>query len=320
MKEQQDLLKVCFTILTKCLKVKAEEVCALVTDFLDSQLDSAFYEALLAHNAIPVLIRVPCGSYLQRFQLLENVISSANILIIHTQDIFPYTLRKKAAASGGRVLSLCGVTDDVAARALAVDYEQLARVTRAIAQLLATSEKMFISTPGGTEFSLFINNKVIICIDGLAPEPGMITALPAGVVATVPLANMAEGIIVLNGSLSFWGLIEDPVILTVEQGRIVKIDGDKTAKKLEDMLNQADKNARYVAEVGIGTNPKAIYTGLLIEDERVCGSAHVGFGRNTHLGGDIESNVHIDATLRSPTIFVDRLLLVDKGTLVWPEC
>lgn len=319
MKKRQNLFDVCFSILKQCLAIKAREICILITDFADSALDMAFYEAILMHDAIPVLIRVPPESYAQNFNLLENTITSADVVIIHTKDIFPHTLRKKIAASGGRVLSLCAVTDEIARRTLAVDYPRLAKTTRAIAQLLAISKEMFISTPAGTELSLSINNQIVICLDGLATEAGMITALPAGVVATVPLANSAEGVIVLDGSISSLGLVKDPVIITVKEGRITKIEGGETAQKLEAILNLADPNARCLAEVGIGTNPKAIYTGLLIEDERVYGSAHVGFGGNVHLGGYIESNLHIDATLKSPTVYVDRLLLVDKGRLLYPR-
>jgi len=320
MRKWQDLFNICLTILKECLAIKAKEICALVTDFADSALDAAFYEAILAHDAVPIFIRVPPESHIQYSNLLEKAITSASVVIIHTQDIFPYALRKKVATSGGRVLSLCAVTDEIARRALAVDYPRLAKTTRAIAQLLAISKEMFISTPAGTELSLSINNQIVICLDGLATEAGMITALPAGVVATVPLGNAAEGTIVLDGSVSSLGLIKDPIVITVKEGRITKIEGGETAQKLEAILNRADLNARCLAEVGIGTNPKAIYTGLLIEDERVCGSAHVGFGRNVHLGGNIESNFHIDATLKSPTVYADQLLLVDKGSLLYPKC
>ena len=43
-----------------------------------------------------------------------------------------------------------------------------------------------------------------------------------------------------------------------------------------------------VAELGIGTNEKAILTGELLEDEKTSARAHVAFGRGAVIGGTIQ--------------------------------
>ncbi len=84
----------------------------------------------------------------------------------------------------------------------------------------------------------------------------------------------------MNGSIASIGLLKKPVTLTVERGRITEIRGDEEAQKLLEILEAADENARCIAEVGLGTNPKATYIGNLVEDERVRGSGHIGLGEN----------------------------------------
>jgi leucyl aminopeptidase (aminopeptidase T) len=54
----------------------------------------------------------------------------------------------------------------------------------------------------------------------------------------------------------------------------------------------------------------------LVEDERVAGSAHVGFGPNIHLGGEITEGLHRDASMRRPTVLLDGTVIVRDGELV----
>ena len=60
--------------------------------------------------------------------------------------------------------------------------------------------------------------------------------------------------------------------LRVEGGNLVSASGDPGARLLE-MLRGAGTGGTGVAELGIGTNEKAILTGNLIEDEKILGSA-----------------------------------------------
>lgn len=309
------LLPIAFKILQKCLNLRSGEEFVAITDFTASRLDEAFYEAALMLGATPVFIRLAEGAYLKPSQLVEGIVSSSRALVIHTTKIFPHYLRRKAATKGAKVLSLCMVADDMAERVLDVDYEELKRITQHVAYLFSAAERIFISTPCGTEFCAIIKGQPIIYIDGFADKPGMTSALPAGVVATIPVPETAEGTIVLDASVEGIGLVKEPILLRIQKGRIVEIKGKETAQRFQNMLKNADANAWYLAEIGIGTNPKATYTGHLIEDERVCGSAHVGFGKNTHLGGNIESNLHLDGTMRAPTVYIDNVLLIDQGSL-----
>ena len=51
-------------------------------------------------------------------------------------------------------------------------------------------------------------------------------------------------------------------------------------------LTAAGPDGTRVAELGIGTNEKAILTGELLEDEKLLGTVHVAFGASAGIGGD----------------------------------
>lgn len=318
MKPTNELQELCLRVLDQCVAIDKGESCLLITDLRASRLSHALGKAVLARGGILSVLSLPKEVYTNE-PLPRNVevaLASSEVVVIHTRYLFPQQPRRLAAKAGARVLSLCTVTEDMALRALNVNYQELSMVTRKLAEVFARAQKICVKSGDEEELQAEIVNQPVIYLDGVAHAPGQISALPAGVVATLPLPESAEGRIVLNGSLTGFGLLRDPIVLEVKSGRVVRISGGKEARKLERVLRSADEGAWHVAEIGVGTNPKAAYTGHLVEDERVLGSAHVGLGRNTHLGGVIKSSLHLDGTIRNPHIYLDGELIACNGTLV----
>ena len=64
-----------------------------------------------------------------------------------------------------------------------------------------------------------------------------------------------------------------------------KSPAEHAAKKLKDMLDEVGKDARNIAEFGIGTNDSAKLSGVLLEDEKVMGTVHIALGNNISMGG-----------------------------------
>jgi leucyl aminopeptidase (aminopeptidase T) len=309
--------QLCRKIVDDCTALDTGEFCLLVKDFDTSGLHRALEAAIRDCGGIPVVLSLPEEVYLADSlpQRLEIAMTSADVVLICTREIFPHGPRRSATEAGARVLSMCTVTEEMALRALPVDYEELSRVTKRAADLLSRATEVLITSQAGTEIRMEITGRRVTYLDGLTREPGTSTALPAGVVALAPLSETAEGRVILDGSIHSFGLLEKPVALTVKKGRIETVEGEKQAEALLRLLDAADENARCIAEVGLGTNPSATYVGNLVEDERVRGSGHIGLGRNTHLGGTIDSAVHIDATIRKPSIYLDGEMIVSEGSL-----
>ena len=71
-----------------------------------------------------------------------------------------------------------------------------------------------------------------------------------------------------------------------------------------------------LAELGIGTNEKAILTGNILEDEKILGTAHVAFGASAAIGGTVQVPVHLDCVVMHPTVEIDGHAVVRAGELV----
>jgi aminopeptidase len=81
-------------------------------------------------------------------------------------------------------------------------------------------------------------------------------------------------------------------------------------------LEPHGKDARTVAEFGIGTNDKAILTGLIIEDEKVMGTIHIAFGDNKSMGGSVRVASHLDGLIKEPTVWFDDRKIMEAGHLL----
>lgn len=312
------LAQVCQRIVRECLALNRDERCLLIKDLEPFELASNLETAINTSGGIAQVLEIPTEVYMHEPlpKSVEPAMTSADVVLLCTKELFPHKARRLAAEAGARVLSLGTVTKEMALRALDVDYDELARVTKSVADAYARAEEVRMTTRTGTDVRMMITSQPVHSFDGLARERGKTSALPAGVVATLPLPGTAEGIVVLDGSIASIGLLKNPITLTVKAGRVTDIQGGEEAEKLLRTLNAADANARCVIEVGMGTNPRAAYVGNLVEDERVRGSGHIGLGRNVQLGGTIESKVHLDATLREPSIYLDGKVIVNEGKLL----
>ena len=71
-----------------------------------------------------------------------------------------------------------------------------------------------------------------------------------------------------------------------------------------------------VAELGIGTNEKAILTGDLLEDEKLLGTCHVAFGASKAIGGTVQVPVHIDCVVLEPNVWIGDEQVVRAGELL----
>ena len=70
-----------------------------------------------------------------------------------------------------------------------------------------------------------------------------------------------------DGSLTGWGLLDEPLSIELAQGRAITATGGAAAGWLLKTLQAGGENGRTIAELGIGTNPGATITGAILEDE-----------------------------------------------------
>jgi len=119
--------------------------------------------------------------------------------------------------------------------------------------------------------------------------------IPMGEVFMAPVRES------LNGWIKFdYPAIESAkevtdIYLEFKHGRVIKATASKNEDFLHEMLN-ADENASYVGEFGIGMNPKVTkFTKNLLFDEKIGGTIHLALGMAyKDNGGGNDSVIHWD--------------------------
>jgi leucyl aminopeptidase (aminopeptidase T) len=190
------------------------------------------------------------------------------------------------------------IEDSILQNELSADYQAIATITRRLKRHLEGRDQVSITTPLGTELTLSIAGRDVVEDTGLIHNPGQFGNLPAGECFVAPLEDSAEGVLVVDKSFPEL-VVEQPVRMIFEKGRVVAIEGGAEA---EELLRR------------IGTNPKARLTGRVITDEKVMGTIHVAIGDNASHGYGVNpAPIHIDGIVGQPTLVVGGETLIEKG-------
>lgn len=243
--------------------------------------------------------------------------SEASAIALVTKYSLSHTrARLDATRRGARIASLPGINEEMFARTIPIDYGYLETLGRALAAQLTDAELCRITAPGGTGVEISLRGREGRSDDGDLRASGAFGNMPAGEAYIAPFEQDGQGTIVFDGSLASWGLLEEPLTVSFAGGRAVSIEGGAAAAWLAETLDAGGATGRVIAELGIGTNPGATITGLILEDEKVEGTIHLAFGTNTGIGGENESSVHIDGLVRDPTVELDGRAVMRDGRLV----
>jgi len=143
---------------------------------------------------------------------------------------------------------------------------------------------------------------------------------PNGEFNIPPIEDSANGKLVIDLCMHNLGALKSPIELTIEKGRIVKIEGGADAFTLRTYLaTYGDKNAYLCpAEASVGINSKALIRGVQREDKNILGSMHFGLGTNIDVGGTVMSNIHMDGVILEPTLYVDGDKRIENGKFLRP--
>ncbi|WP_204439664.1 aminopeptidase [Amphibacillus cookii] len=293
------------SVLIQNLSLKPTESLLIVTD--DEKVDIAelFYQAgsLISNNI--ALMRMPTRnkSGEEPTDLVHLLMKQAHAVLCITEHSLTHTqARKDASALGARVATMPGITLDMLEHgAIAADYHEVQTLTKHYCQLLENGSTVTIKKDD-TELTFSIKDRPSISSTGVFTEKGQSGNIPSGESYIAPIENSANGQILIDGSISNIGVLSEPVLLTIESGRLVDASGNQG----QDLLSLlGDGDGRTIAEFGIGTNKKARLTGNVLEDEKVYGTVHIAFGSNKSFGGITEAGVHIDCVIKDPHVWID---------------
>ena len=248
---------------------------------------------------------------------VADAMLAATVIFAPTTFSLSHTAaRQRATERGVRIATMPGITEEVFRRAMAVDYRELKRQGLLLATQLSSASECRVTSPGGTELVLDLSGREAINDDGDIGTAGAFGNLPAGEAFIAPIETSGEGTIVFDGALGGFGLLDEPVPVTLSGGRMVDADGGRVGDWLVATLDAGGEHGRSIAELGIGTNPAARMTGNIIEDEKALGTIHLAFGTSAGIGGVNRSSVHIDGLVLRPSVWLDGRLLMEDGNLV----
>lgn len=248
---------------------------------------------------------------------VAELLRSVDVALIPTSKSMSHTdARREASKTGVRIATLPGITEETMIRTLNADYKMIGDLSRELAAILKGGKIVNIKTDIGTDVDLYIEGRESLADTGLNHSKGSFSNLPAGEAYIAPVENRSSGRIVYDGSMAAIGLLRDEVIeVNIADGYATDFRGGKSAEKLYQIMKPFGKNAFNVAELGIGTNDKALITGNVLEDEKALGTVHIALGDNMSMGGKIAVPSHLDGVIKKPTVTVDGEVIMEKGQL-----
>ncbi len=206
------------------------------------------------------------------------------------------------------------------------DPELTPRIKEAV-KFTRGAKTMRVTSEAGTDLTVNMEKAPTVGVWGYCDRPGTVAHWPGGIIVSFPLKNTVNGTIVMDAgdiNLTFKRYLESPIILTLENDFVTKIDGTGTDAKMFRSYMEAwgDKNAYGTSHVGWGMNEAARYEALSFYDQRDTNGtelrAYAGnflystganeFAKRYTLG-------HFDLPIGNCTIKVDDTVVVENGTM-----
>ena len=313
-----DLERAVAAVVSECLGVREGEqvlvVCNPATIGLGERIRGEAGKA--GADAVTALMAERSGHAVEPPAAVAAAMQAADVVLAPTVQSLSHTAaRREASAAGVRIATLPGVTEEMLARMMSADVGGLRRHGRALADRLSAGSEARVTSANGTDLRLGIGEREGIPDDGDLTAPGAFGNLPCGEAFIAPLEGTSEGTLVVDGSIAELGKVSEPVELTIEGGHVRSAAG-QMGERLLALLEPGGEGGTNVAELGIGTNEKAILTGEVLEDEKILGTAHVAFGASASIGGTVQVPVHIDCVVLEATVEIDGEAVLRAGELV----
>ena len=305
-----DLQQRARTIIETNLALQPGETLLVVTDDPTREVGELFYEAARAMDHRALIMQMPEGSVAgeEPPAPVAAAMKAADVALCPTAKSITHTnARIKAAAAGTRVVTMPGITMDMLRDGAAcADYAQVEQRTRQLTERLTHAKHARIEKDGHV-LELALTGRDGVASPGVYREPGASGNFPSGEAYIAPLEDGANGTAVIDGSMVGIGTLTEPMTVTIENGRLTRIEGADAqgpyAERLSVLFEQPENGT--IAELGIGTNEAAKLCGIILEDEKLYGTVHIAFGTNTSFGGITKADCHLDGIILNPTLYLD---------------
>jgi leucyl aminopeptidase (aminopeptidase T) len=239
----------------------------------------------------------------------DVVVSVATMSMYHTEA--------KGAAQRAGVRGAFNAPSDEDAwiqGAMSADFVQIRAVAERLARRWRRAKTVRVTSPAGTDVTMSVAGREPKgWLTGICRKPGEVSAYPGGEVSLPPVEGTACGRIIFERVMTDIGALSSPIVLTVERGHVVAIDGGAEARMLQAHIAGV-ANATNIAEIGIGLNPVARLTADITEAKKRLGTAHIALGDSAgEYGGSVVSAVHLDGMILDCRVEMDGDVVVEQG-------
>ena len=220
----RDLRNSCRIALNQCLAIKPDETVLIITDSPLRSIAYAFFEEAQKIGNKIVLVEMARRNEDEKeppavvAQMMKNV----DVIVAPTSRSLSHTAARLAASRAGvRAVTLPGVSREMLTRALNIDYSELSRTTRKLAELLSRAREARLTCPLGTDLTVSLAGRSSHFDIGLVQEAGAFSNLPAGEAFIAPVEGTAHGTVTFGSSLSSMGGLKKPLTIEVKDGEVV---------------------------------------------------------------------------------------------------
>jgi leucyl aminopeptidase (aminopeptidase T) len=308
-------------LLEVCAAVQPEEEVLIIADYNMEKIGKAVATAAFDIGAEPILTYLvprkrdgqePPQAVAEAMKKASVFLAPVSKSITHTHAV------KEAAQEGARGLMLTQFRDDMLIYGgIEADFESIAPTCKTLAETFEKGKHLHLTTQKGTDFDAVIEGRrgnALTCL----VRPGQFSPVPNVEANVSPLEGTASGRLVIDASIPYIdiGVLDEPIEVQVDNGKIESIRGGKQADMLVSNLASFDDADVYnIAEIGMGLNPHSRLTGCMLDDEGVLRTLHIGIGTSITLGGTVKASCHYDLLLWDPTISIDGVIVVEEGEL-----
>jgi len=309
-------------LVMECAGVREKEKVVIVTDFKLFKIAELLAGAIHELNAeVVVFTMAPRKMHNEELpKVIAVAMKEADVIFCPTTYSIAHTkARTDATSAGARVVNMPDYREEtlMSPALIEVDLQEQASVIKKVAAMLTEAKEAHVSSVLGTNIKLGLEGRQGAALTGLIHEPGQFGTPPDLEARITPVEGTASGTIIVDGSITGIGLLQEPVKVIVEGGLVREISGGEQAKALREILEEAkDPNVYNIAELGIGLNPKAKLTGVMTEDEGALGTAHIAVGTSGAFGGKVRAPLHLDMIIRNATVSLDGQAVLKNGELL----
>ena len=247
----------------------------------------------------------------QMMKKYQVIVAINSFSLTHTEA------REGASKAGARVATMRGAIPEMfyPEGPISVDYLEVERETKLIAGFLTRAREAQVVSDSGTNLMFSLKSRKGGEDTGIYVKPGKWGNLPAGEAYIAPVEGTAEGKLVVEKGW-FPNLLEEMTMI-FRNGEVQQVGGGGEVNQMLNQIlgleSQKKRKRCNLAELGIGTNPKARRTDITIEAEKIKGTIHIGIGDNSHMGGKVVADYHQDFVVPKPDLFLDGEKVMDKG-------